>query len=227
MRGLRDRILDQLPTVKMPTIGKTVDVPVYVIHNSTDPEDYFFIFDFEQFVERSRSGMFVRPRLQVWAGRSDFGRRRFARQFRESFSREFESARTALAQTDTSNFGWMGQFVGAGLGAISGSLPGFIALIVLALATSVGSAIWSALPNRPRLGRTKSDEEKLEDSIADTQRKVDAALAAMDITVHPQLHRHAYRGAPPGPRTAMDADAWPLPSFVTEHLNDKKSTSWW
>jgi len=207
MRGLKDRILDHLPDVKMPTLGKSVDIPVYLIHNSPDPEDYFFIFDFEQFVETSRSGMFVRPRLKVWAGRGDFARRRFARQFRESFSREFEAARRALAQGSKSEIGWLGQVVGAGLGVASGTVPGFIALVVLALATSAGNTIWSALPNRPRLRRTKTDEEKLEESIAETQSKVDGALATMEVTLHPDLYHHAYRGATPGPRTGMNADA--------------------
>ena len=86
-RKALDRLKDQLPVVKAPTLGTTVDVPVYVIHNSADAEDYFFIFDFEQFVERSRSGIFVRPKLKVWAGRNDFGRGAFARQFRGSLMR--------------------------------------------------------------------------------------------------------------------------------------------
>ena len=227
MRGFKDRILDQLPAVKMPTLGKIVDIPVYLIHNSPDPEDYFFIFDFEQFVERSRSGVFVRPRLKVWAGRSDFARRRFARQFRESFAREFEAARRALDQGSKTELGWFGQVVGTGLGVASGTVSGFIALVVLALATTAGNAIWSALPNRPRFRRTKTDEERLEESIAETQSKVDGALAAMEVTLHPELHRHAYRGTTPGPRTGMDTEAWPLPPFVSEHLNDRKSTSWW
>lgn len=227
MRGIKDRIWEQLPNVKMPSLGKTVDIPVYVIHNSADAEDYFFIFDFEQFVERSRAGMFVRPKLKVWAGRNDFARRRFARQFRESFSREFEAARAALAKGNEKELGWLGQLVGLGIGVAAHTVPGAIALLVLTIATSAGSAIWSALPNRPRLRRTKTEEEKLEDSIAETQGKVDGALAAMEVTLHPELHRHAYRGTRPGPRTGMETEAWPLPSFVSEHLNDKQSTSWW
>lgn len=223
MRSMKDRILDQLPELKMPTLGKSVDVPVYVIHNSPDAEDYFFIFDFEQFVERSRAGMFVRPRLQVWAGRNDFGRGAFARQFRESFAREFDAARTALAAGGGAKNGWFSWSLGKDLSG--GAVSGFVANIVLLVAMSAGKMVWSALP-LPGFLREKSDGEKLESSIAETQGKVDAALATMEITLHRELFDHAYRGAPAS-RRDLDYDAWPLPAYVRQHLTDEASTSWW
>ncbi len=223
MRGIKDRIGGYVPELKMPKLGKTVDVPVYVIHNSPDPEDYFFIFDFEQFVERSRGGIFVRPALKVWAGRNDFGRGAFARQFRESFAREFDAARQALAAGGTAKSGWFSWNLGKDL--LSGAVSGFVANIVLLVALSAGKLVWSALP-LPGFLREKSDGEKLESSISDTQRKVDVALADMDVTLHRELCDHAYRGAP-GSRRDLDYDAWPLPEYVRQHLTDNTSTSWW
>ncbi len=220
MRSLKDRLLSQLPELKLPTIGKTVDVPVYVIHNSGDAEDYFFIFDFEQFVERSRSGMFVRPRLLVWAGRSDFGRDKFARQFRESFANEFDAARAALtAGGQDKNSGWFSWTMGFDLFA------GFVANVVLLVALSAGKAVWSALP-LPGFLRGKSDDAKLEDSIAETQDKVDQALAGMAVTLHRELYDHARKFGPVALRE-LDYDAWPLPAYVRDHLTDKTSTAWW
>ncbi len=220
-RSIRDRLLDQLPSVKMPTLGKTVDIPVYVIHNSADAEDYFFIFDFEQFVERSRSGMFVRPRLKVWAGRSDFARGRFARQFRESFAHEFEAARKAMsAGSDKGGSGWFSWSMGLDI------IPNFVAHVVLLVALSAGKMVWSALP-LPGFLRGKSDGEKLERRIEDTQTKVDRALEEMEVTLHQELFEHAFKHGPAGSRREMDYDAWPLPDFVSQHLTDKKSTSWW
>ena len=218
--------MGQLPEVKLPTLGRTVEIPVYVIHNTGDPEDYFFIFDFEQFVERSRSGMFVRPRLKVWAGRNDFGRRAFARQFRESFAREFDAARAALAAGGKKEAGWFGAIVELGFGAAAQTVPGLLALIVLGIATSVGQAIWSVVPRRPRLRKSVSDEERLEASIAETQGKVDSALAAMEITLHRELYDHARQFGPVS-QDQMDYDAWPLPDYVQKHLTDRSSTSWW
>jgi len=223
MRSLKDRILDQMPAVKMPSLGKTVDIPVYLIHNSADGEDYFFIFDFEQFVERSRSGMFVRPRLQVWAGRNDFGRGAFARQFGTSFAREFDAARAALAASGGQKNGWFSWGMGKDL--LTGAISGFVANIVLLVATSAGKKILSALP-LPGFLREKSDAEKLEANIADTQGKVDAALAEMEITLHRELYDHARKHGPLSQRD-MVYDAWPLPSFVRDHLSDESSTSWW
>ena len=223
MRSLKDRLFGQFPEIRLPTLGKTVDIPVYLIHNSGDPEDYFFIFDFEQFVERSRAGMFVRPRLKVWAGRSDFGRRAFARQFRESFAREFDAARTALAAGGGKRHGWFSW--GLGKDVLSGAISGFVANILLLVATSAGRAIWTSLP-LPGFLREKSDAEKLEATIADTQGKVDAALSEMEITQHRELYDHARKHGPLSQRQ-LDCDAWPLPSFVREHLTDLASTSWW
>ncbi|PJI92290.1 hypothetical protein BC777_1135 [Yoonia maricola] len=222
-RSIKDKLLDQLPALKMPTLGKVADIPVYVIHNSSDPEDYFFIFDFEQFVERSRAGMFVRPKLTVWAGREDFGRAAFARQFRESFGREFDAARTALAAGGGKRNGWFSWGLGKDL--LTGAISGFVANIVLLVATSAGKKIWSSLP-LPSFLREKSDAEKLEASITETQGKVDAALAEMEITLHRELHDHARRHGPV-PRRNLDYDAWPLPSYVRDHLSDRTSTSWW
>jgi len=223
-RSIKDRLWDQLPSFKMPSLGKTVDIPVYVIHNSPDAEDYFFIFDFEQFVERSQQGMFVRPKLKVWAGRNDFARGAFGRQFRESFAHEFEQARLANAKEGRSGSGWLGW------GLVAGSIPEavavFAAYVVLLVATSAGKVVWSALPI-PRFMRGKSDAEKLESEIAETQSKVDAALAAMDVTLHSALRQHAFKGCPAVGAGDVVQDAWPLPAFVTEHLADKKSTSWW
>ncbi len=224
MRGLKDRIWDTLPSVKMPTLGKTVDIPVYVIHNSPDPEDYFFIFDFEQFVERSQSGMFVRPRLKVWAGRSDFARGAFARQFRESFSQEFEQARQANAKGREGGSGWLDW--GLSAGSIPEAIGVFAAYVVLLVASSAGKVVWSALPI-PRFLRGKSDAEKMESQIIGTQSKVDAALAGLEITLHDDLYKHATRSGAKVSTAGMTKDDWPLPAFVAEHLTDRTSTSWW
>jgi hypothetical protein len=221
LEGLRKSVehrLDALPTIK-----KTVELPVYVIHNSPDAEDYFFIFDFEDFVEASRSGLFVAPKLRVWAGRSDFRRRMFARQFRESFAREFDIARAQLAAQEPEKQGWFG-FLRNAIGDAA-SLSQIVSNVVLLVGVGAGKMILSrVLPKAWLTG--KSDERKLEEAIADTQSKVDAALENIEITLHPELYSHAYQGQPPGRLSGMDYDAWPLPGFVKHHLGAGKSRSW-
>ncbi len=221
--GLRDQ-LGRLSLPSLPTLGRKVELPVYLIHNSIDPEDYFFIFDFEDFVEHARSGVFVRPSIRIWAGRDDFERRQFARHMRTSFAAEFEAARAQLAAQDGKSQGWFG-FLKSSLGDV-GSLSGFVSNVVLLVALSAGKlAFKQILPAGWLEG--KSDKQRLEQGIEETKAKVDEALADVNITLHIELYRHAYRGHQPGRLSGMDYEAWPLPANVAAHLNDGISTSWW
>ena len=227
--ALGKKVRSHLPEIALPdlpSLGKDVALPVYVIHNSTDPEDYFFIFDFEQFVEQTRAGVFVRPRLDVWAGRDDFDRAVFARQFRQSFAREFEIARLQLAHQSEKSGGWFSFLRGTFGDLKSGSLSGFAANVILLVATSAGQKLLGQiLPQRWLAG--KSDTAKLEQNINETQTKVDTALAGLEIRVHGDLQAHAFPGNPSGPRAPVDENAWPLPAYVAEHLGDGVSGSWW
>ncbi|MEM6760511.1 MAG: hypothetical protein AAF601_13630 [Pseudomonadota bacterium] len=220
-----ERLTDAVRRVELPTLAKEVAIPVYVIHNTPDPEDYFFIFDFEQFVEASRDGLFARPRLQVWAGRDDFSRTQFARQFRQSFAREFDIARAQLEAQGDRKTGWFG-FLKNTLGELKGaSLGAFLSNLVLLAATTTGKAVMAQiLPKAWLPGR--SDAQKLDAAITETQTKVDAALCELSVTLHPELMDHAFRDGGSGARSRLDRDAWPLPLFVKQHLKDGASGSW-
>lgn len=224
--GARVRAVAGAALPEMPKLGRVVELPVYVIHISGAAEDYFFIFDFERFVEASRQGVFVRPALKVWAGRDDFNRRVFARQFRESFAREFEAARAALAAQPEKKRGWLGGVPEFFRGIAAPSLPGMLANLVLLVATSAGTKVLAQiLPGN--WFRDKSDAETLEEAITQTQGKVDAALGALDIALHMELYTHAWRGQTPGRMTGLDYEAWPLPDYVRQHINDGTSGAWW
>lgn len=226
IKGLGDRITDAVSGLSLPKLGREVALPVYLIHNSTDAEDYFFIFDFEEFVEQSRQGWFVRPKLALWAGRSDFNRRAFARQFRESFAQEFDLARAELAARPEAKRGWFGGLPGFFRDIAAPSLPGMLSNLVLLVAVSAGTKVLGQiLP--ASWTRQKTDAQKLEAGIEETKGKVDSALAQIEIKLHMELYRHAWRGGPPGRLTGVDYDAWPLPAYVRQHLEDGTSGSWW
>ncbi|MEM1352229.1 MAG: hypothetical protein AAGF27_07780 [Pseudomonadota bacterium] len=226
VRQIGDRVSGLVGELGWPTLGSSVELPVYIIHNSIDPEDYFFIFDFEEFVESGRRDWFARPKLRLWAGRSDFKRRAFARQLRESFAREFELARQELAEKAEAPRGWFSGVPKALAGLAAPSLPGAMANIVLLVAVSAGNLVLrQILPSS--WTRRKTDQQKLEDGIEETKSKVDAALETIEITLHMELYRHAWHGHPPGRLTGMDYDAWPLPNYVRVHLTDGASGSWW
>ena len=220
----KDGLQGALSNVALPSIGRDVEIAVYIIHNSTDPEDYFFIFDFEAFVERSREGLFVRPKIKAWAGRSDFSKRIFARQFREAFAKEFDIARAQLAAEKAKPKGWFNWSLG--LDVVGGLVPTLVANVLLILATTTGKAVWRTL-GLPKFGFGKSDETRLEDAIKATQDKVDVALERLEINLHMALYRHAWPAGSAAPLTGVDYDAWPLPGYVEKHLKDGASSAGW
>ena len=192
-----------------------------------DPEDYVFLFDFERFMREAKAGMFARPVLKVWAGRGDFDRRAFARRLRESFSAEFTQMRAQAGQRK----GWFSisfNDVLSGTAAVH-----FLGTVVLYVAVTGGKAMLQgagAMLGLDRLftGIQGADATtKLESEIAEKQAVVDAALADTEIVLHRDLYLHAYRHGNAGPLTGIDHDAWPLPDYVTAHLDDGETTSWW
>lgn len=214
---------DRLPGLPaLPSLTRRVDIPVYVIHQAADPEAYFFVFDFEVFVDRSAAGAFVRPVLQIWAGRDDFDRRVFARAFRETFAKEFDQMRRSASQA--SGQGWLSWQ--PGLGFAGDLLASLVATLVLAVATGTGRALASLIPI-PSWLKGKTPEMRIEHEVEALRGRVDQALEQIEIKLHPELYAHAYRGHAPGPFPGMSYDTWPLPDMVRQHLDDGRSRSWW
>lgn len=197
-----------------PSLMPTAKLPVYLIHHGPDAEDYAFVFDFEDFVARSRDGVFVRPALHLHAGRDDFDRTCFAGYFRDCFAREFEAMRAALA-TKGDAPGWFSRTQGAvgKLGLAAGSLG----LVVLWLALCTGRLLMPRIP-RPRLMRGRSEAARLENDIADLRGSVDNALGRITIELHPEFQVHAIAKGGPGDPDALDHSVWPLPYSIRAHL---------
>jgi len=205
----------------LPRLGRDVEIPIYMIHISSDAEDYFFLFDFEQFAEASSGGAFVRPRLKVFAGRSDFSRATFARHFRETFQVEFDRMRADLGQSE--NKGWLTWETGANFGMI---VSGFVGALVLAIAVSAGRVALSRVA-LPGWLKGKSKEAALNDEITGLKSQVDQALAQLDIALHPELFARCRALGGPAVRRGLEDEAWPLPDYVRRHLDEGKSGSWW
>lgn len=225
MRDFGKKLMEKLPSVSLgdlslPDVTREVEIAVYLVHNSNDAEDYFFLFDFEEFVENSRSGLFVRPVLRVFAGRDDFSRTLFARQFREVFANEFDRMRTELAASKNSKWGWLS------FGNAINLVGGLVSNLVLALALSAGSKVMQGL-GIARVFTAKSDETKLRDEIEKTKSQVETALERIEITIHRELYDHAYRDGYLGKISDMDREAWPLPAYVRAHLTQRSNGSWW
>ena len=215
-----------VPSMPEVSLTRDAEVTLYMVHHSGDAEDYTFLIDFTAFMAESQSGVFSRPVLKIWAGRSDFDRARFARHLREAFSAEFQRLREERRKDTQSK---TTELV-AGALARAGD---YIALLLLYAAVESTRTVTRLFLSAAGLGgvaewmqRGKPDA-KIEAAIEEKKRIVDAALARLEIRLHRDLYVHAYRGLPPGPLTGMDYDAWPLPDFVRTHLEAPKSTSWW
>lgn len=222
LKTISERILSIIPEVRLPRLTHEVEIPVFLIHNSPDAEDYFFLIDFEDFVERSEKGFFVRPRLQIWAGRDDFGRTDFAVHFRKVFAAEFDRMRAELGKRR--GRGWLSwSLVAEGAGVF---VSGLAAHLVLMIATGMVN-VMSNMVTLPGWMKSKSDAAKLEDEIARTKAKVDRALETLEVKLHRDLYDHAFRAGRRGPVSGIVRDAWPLPGFVRAHLDDGRSGSWW
>ncbi|HHL21568.1 MAG TPA: hypothetical protein ENJ52_08555 [Aliiroseovarius sp.] len=225
-KSIKDKLVGNLPELKIPTLMRDVEIPVYLVHNSTDPEDYFFIIDFEAFADFSVKGSFVRPKLNIWAGRDDFSRTEFAKHFREVFAGEFDRMRAAILQKENrkSGLGWFNwadaitldpAFIGRAMGHM-----------VLTVALVGGKAVLGSMPF-PKWAKRASALTRQEEEISETKTAVEAALRSVDVTLHPELYKHAYRGALLGKNADLDREAWPLPAHVRQHLAEGKSGSWW
>lgn len=163
------------------------------------------------------------PALRIFAGRDDFGDSAFARQFREVFVDEFDWKRDELA-SGKSGRGWLDKNWAAV--AAFGLFAGAVALVVLAVALSLGKSVLGGL-KRPRLLTRGKAEARLAAEIDETRSRVEAALGRVDVTLHPELYDHAWRDGYKGPVSGLDRDAWPLPAYVRAHLDDGKSRAWW
>jgi len=221
-----ERIADSLPDL---SLAKEVEIPIYLVHNSSDAENYTFLIDFERFLREAKLGIFARPILKVWAGRSDFDRGVFARNLREAFSHEF--ARMRSEAVTPKKEGWFSLKFGdvlTGAAAVN-----FLGTIVLYAAMTGSKMVLRGAGSALGLGRLlstfkgSSRLEKAEANILEKQQIVDAALAKVDVTLHRDLYVHAYRDTSPGSMTGLDRDAWPLPNYVKAHLDDGKTGSWW
>ncbi|MEM7190398.1 MAG: hypothetical protein AAF439_12365 [Pseudomonadota bacterium] len=223
LMGTLDAARERLPDF---SLMEDVEVPVYVIHTGPSPEDYELLCDFEKFMTESQSGLLKRPVLRIWAGRSDFERYMFARHLREAFSAQFDRARVALRAAQESDRGWSFPSVGQLMfwmvteaGALAGTL-----LLYLAIAVG-GTAVGDFLRRMTAIFKSRKDDPEaaqndLEALIEEKKSVIDAALSRIEISLHRDLYLHAWRGQRPGPVTGMDREAWPLPDFVRERMND-------
>ena len=221
LKGALNTAWDQIPDV---SLISDIEVPVYVLHHGPGAEDYELLCDFETFMKESQSGLLKRPALRIWAGRSDFERHLFACHLREAFSNQFDMVRNAhRAEAEARRKSWL-QFPSLSeliLMGLTGA-AGLAGSLLLYLATSMGGKALEDIFARLKsaVGASSDPEQELEKLIAEKKSTIDEGLARIEISLHRDLYAYAWRGQRPGPMTGIDRDAWPLPGFVRERMDD-------
>ena len=85
------------PKVAFGKIFPECPVPAFMLPTGPGPEDYVILFRFEELIEKLRSGVRVRPKLELWAARDKgYDLEHLAREIKEDFVSQFEEFREAL-----------------------------------------------------------------------------------------------------------------------------------
>ncbi|MEM7642204.1 MAG: hypothetical protein AAF366_06710 [Pseudomonadota bacterium] len=178
-------------------------VSVWLLHPDRRPDYYETVFDFADFVEKTRERT---PRLIVWTGRLDLDEAGLRGTLRRIVSAEIDAARAQLASG-----GEMAadREVRQGMGLV---LTLVAQGTLLAMRATPAGLAMSALLGASGLliarDRERPDPDALatlEAEIARVQHATDAALERMELRLHPDL---AAEGG--------DPEAWPLPLAVRE-----------
>lgn len=197
-----------------PALAREAETAVHMVHDGDDAEDCFFLFDYEDFIDRSRAGLFVRPVLRIFAGREDISRRRL-------FARELDRMRAELGR-GRGRIGWLG----GGSKSVLDPIGGLVANLALAVAMPLGRQVLS-MPGLARVLKGRRAEAKPADRIDRTRGQAEAALARIEVPLNPELYAHAFRHGSSGPRAGLDRAAWPLRDHVRAHLGDGASGASW
>ncbi|MEM8849001.1 MAG: hypothetical protein AAGE03_03090 [Pseudomonadota bacterium] len=178
-------------------------VSVWLLHPDERPDYYETVFDFADFVEKTRERA---PRLIVWTGRLDLDEAGLRGTLRRIVSAEIDAARAQLASGGEAA---ADREVRQGMGlvltlAAQGTLLAMRATPAgLAMSALLGAS--GLLIARDREPPDADAPARLEAEIARVQAATDAALERMELRLHPDL---AAEGG--------DAEAWPLPQAVRD-----------
>lgn len=216
-------------------LASEVLIPVYLVHRSDSVEDYEIFCDFTAFFDGGIDGPFRRPVLEIWGGRRDLDRTRFAARMREAFLhqyaeavgfyREAHGAELRRREVALRNAGWGAAKMLGAAGLMALRLHPAVNAAMLALSVAAGrqaaQAVLEALGSGVKeviLGRG-GHAGALERQAPRFRALVDRALQEAEIRLHPRLYAHAHpKGVRPGPMAGIVHDAWPLPDWVAAHL---------
>lgn len=80
-------------------VFRETTVPVYLLPTGPGPRDFDCCYSFQAALDQLRSGVLVKPSLQVWAGRSDIDRDHLAHRLQKTFTEGMRRERRAVGRS--------------------------------------------------------------------------------------------------------------------------------
>ena len=178
-------------------------------------EDYIFVFDLEEMLENLRSGVFVRPKIEVWAGReADYDADHFTSELEQDFVRQFQEAQESLTEAFRPHIEQLEsrerllskEIRKEATGATLSSAANWTALSILL--TPAGALLLIGLGIRPRLklfgllkdylntrgerdevvSQFNSEFNDLESKMRSRDKALQRAMKRLEVKIHPKIH---------------------------------------
>jgi len=226
------------------TFTEPCTVPAWVIHQSADSDDYLIYFQVEEITENLKSGVFVRPSIEIWSGRSDFNRSRLAKELRHEFINQLQVEKQKTIDQHQAELQEISDDNRSSTFSLISNISGLASAIatvllvsnpianavILLLAVARGKEAISDLINILRLsisswatGKTnEKKEQELEQKLEEKQDAIEGALKNIDVRLHPDLYRAAHDsfGLTATSARGIVLDAEPLPEFIGSLIQD-------
>ncbi len=205
LRSLSESVTD--------TILPQSSIPSFLLPTGSSTHDFVCVMDFTEVIEGLAGGRFHRPRLEIWAGRSDIDRADLATRLRREFTRQLQDEHRNLRRAaerraapeiqrlegERAETGDMIEAASLGL-STSLSLMLLVAnpifnLVLLLLAVFSGSGgLVKSLRYFQIVTKIKGSQKDLHEEQRELEQQLDhknkdfrAAIERLDVRVHPLL----------------------------------------
>ena len=205
------------PNAAFNTVFPECAVPAFMLPTGPGVEDYVFVFKMEEMLDNLRSGVFVRPKIEVWSGwDNDYDAEHFIIELEQDFERQLGKTRESLLKvhrakakqlesrerkvsrgkgitTVTSLVGATEVFV------VTALFPpaGILLLVAFGLTTTSQwiRLIWQSASVEVDKSRAQAELEselgKLEKTYNRKNRNLQRAVKRLEVKVHPRIQEIA------------------------------------
>ena len=88
--------LQSTPAKILDRLSRECSAPAFVLPTGSGADDYQLVFEFDEVIDQLRSGILVRPVIDVWTGRLDLDFTIFPSRLKEAFTTQFTSSRSSI-----------------------------------------------------------------------------------------------------------------------------------